>query len=272
MSDQAATLRSLALDLPQVERAHDDAPPLVVVSGARPGVGVTTIVANLGAVLADAGLRTVLVDAANDGQSLAKTADAVLPGKRTQPLCKTPSGALLLHHSEHAPATDGDSRRQARQLSAALQGVRHEADVFIVDAGSGVSAITRRLWRQSRHILLATTADDQAVMDSYAHIKLAENDANCDIRILVNQCENARTASRAVARIATACERFLNRTVKAAPALPPSSKSSSQFKVAPRVWDAPESPFGHAALWLGRSVIDALAAQNTETALELAAA
>jgi MinD-like ATPase involved in chromosome partitioning or flagellar assembly len=272
MSDQAATLRSLALDLPEVEDSHADAPPLVVVSGARPGVGVTTIVANLGAALADAGLRTVLVDAANNGQSLARTCDVVLPDKRNQPLVKAPSGALLIHQSEYAPASDGDSRRHARELATALQSVRHEADVFVVDAGSGVSAMTRRLWRQARLVLLATTPDDQAVMDSYAHIKLAGKDADCDIRILVNQCENARAASRAVSRIAAACDRFLHRAVKAAPALPPSSETGSQFKIAPRVWDAPESPFGHAALWLGRSVIDALAAQKAETACELAAA
>jgi hypothetical protein len=81
------------------------------------------------------------------------------------------------------------------------------------------------------------------------------------LRILVNCCDNPATARRVVERIATAGQRFLGQSVKAVPALPANTIRNGGERISPRVWDTPENPFGHAALWLGRSVIDILAAE-----------
>src|SRR5438128_1657505 len=69
--DQADRLRKLL-------RTADDTPretvaqlPMVVVSGARMGVGVTTVVMNLAAVLADRGERVLLVEAAENANMFA---------------------------------------------------------------------------------------------------------------------------------------------------------------------------------------------------------
>src|SRR3954451_13757223 len=72
--DQADKLRKLI-------RTADDSPrqviaplPMVCISGARTGVGATTVAVNLAAVLADRGERVLLVDADESANALADVA------------------------------------------------------------------------------------------------------------------------------------------------------------------------------------------------------
>jgi MinD-like ATPase involved in chromosome partitioning or flagellar assembly len=259
MLDQANKLRHLATDSPRFACENDDTPPLVVVTGARQGVGVTTIVANLGAALADTGLRTVLCNAVGDNTALAKAVAVVIPENPRTPLRAAPSGAFLL-----AREGDDDSnsfRRHGRYFMADMRSVRADADVVVVDAGSGLTPTNRRLWRRAHLILIVTTADDPAVMDCYAAIKLASGDPDCELRVLVNRCDSPTVASRVIERIATASERYLNRQVKAAPSLPAHTIPGRPGGTAPRIWDFPNTDYSHAMLWLGRAVIDSLANQ-----------
>src|SRR3954470_9681068 len=74
MSDQAEKLRRLTLGA-SVEPCAEPAPlPMVVVAGARNGVGATTVAVNLAAAIADRGERVLVVDAAESGNELADMA------------------------------------------------------------------------------------------------------------------------------------------------------------------------------------------------------
>src|SRR3954447_7962885 len=71
MSDQAEKLRRLS-KVASVEPCAEPAPlPMVVVAGARNGVGATTVAVNLAAAIADRGARVLVVDAAEDGNGVA---------------------------------------------------------------------------------------------------------------------------------------------------------------------------------------------------------
>src|SRR6476619_5510992 len=108
MPDQADQLRQLACDAPTPARGDWPRPPIVAVTGGKHGVGATTVTVNLGAALADAGLRVVIVDAALAQANLAQAAGIhkmsaddlsdVLSGKRAAvaALQPGPAGALLL--------------------------------------------------------------------------------------------------------------------------------------------------------------------------------
>jgi len=140
-----------------------------------------------------------------------------------------------------------------------------------VDAGHHVNACTRRLWRQAQLVLAITTTDDAAVMSCYAAIKQAvTEDRDAAVYVLVNRCERPKLAADVHRRLSEACRQFLGCPVTAAPSLPPHALAGETKPAVPRVWEAPDSPFGHAALWLGRFAIDVLAEHAPAAAVEAA--
>jgi flagellar biosynthesis protein FlhG len=261
MPDQADKLRQLACTAPPPIRDAPSTPPLIVVTGGKSGVGATTAAVNLAAALADAGLRTVLVDAARTHANLAQVAGVHLPETETASLQPGPAGSLLLTNGRAFDSDAGDSRRAQQHLLAEIQSLNADADIVVVDTGSGMTPWTRRFWRQAQMALVVTTTDDAAVMASYATIKLAAvDDSDADIRVLVNQCDKPALADEVLDRISAACQRFLGRPVAALPSLPRYSARFGNDTSLPRIWEAPDTCFGHAALWLGRAVIDVIAA------------
>jgi len=143
--------------------------------------------------------------------------------------------------------------------------LRGDVDLIVIDAGSGLTPWTRRYWLRSRLVLLVTTTDGPALMDSYAAIKLsAADEVAADVRLLVNQCDDERIAADAHRRLSGACQRFLARTVSSLPSLPRHAGSGNgDDRSVPRVWEAPSTPFGHATMWLGRAVSDLLSTTNS---------
>jgi MinD-like ATPase involved in chromosome partitioning or flagellar assembly len=279
MPDQAQKLRTLTSSAPPPASNELLRPPLVVIVGGRTGVGTTTVAINLAAALADADLRVIAMDAAAGDSNLIATAGVtpaeadlftdVLSGKRSlaSALEPGPAGALLLGNRSGNRGALDFSRRQQRRLLALLQSSAAETDCAIVDAGNGLTHATRRLWQRASAVLVVTTTEDDAIVDSYATIKRARAAGlACEPWLVVNQHDTTKQAERIHGRLSAACENFLGGPLRAAPALPrhrPSTPgSASSF---PRVWESPNTPFGHAVLWLGRSVAELLQSVSDET-------
>src|SRR3954470_21943271 len=225
--DQADRLRKLI-------RTADDSPrgvvtplPMVVVSGARAGVGATTIAVNLAAALADRGDRVLLVDADEHANTLAElasvtreleyTVDDVLAGKSTigDAIVAAPVGINVLanrglgRHERRRDAnsfttspqvktsrTNSDSSRAGLQrLLSGLDSLRDDVDVVVVDAGPGVTPWTQRFWLRAQLVVLVTTTDDAAIMEAYAAVKRSAGEGiRPSLQLLVNQAENDRVA------------------------------------------------------------------------------
>jgi flagellar biosynthesis protein FlhG len=271
MLDQAFKLRELIQSAVPSAPAVPTGLPMIAVAGGRTGVGATTVAANLAAVMADAGERVVLVDAARQHANMdqvvgvnprikfslndvvngrCSAADALVPG---------PAGTMLLPGV--GTGADADfSRRVQQQLLAELQTLEKVATLLVVDCGPGLTPWTRRFWLRSKLVMLVTTSDNSALLDSYTTIKQSERDSiSADVRVLANQCDSDTIAADVCRRLSTASERFLSRPVAALPALPWHDQSSGTAAGAvPRVWESPNSAFGHAMLWLGRAVCDVL--------------
>ena len=286
MSDQADKLRVLiqaATDVPADDGAHV---PMVVVAGARAGVGATTVAVNLAAALADRGERVLLVDAAEHENHLAKfsaieselensVAD-VMTGKCAVADAMA-SGALgmrvLASRSRRAGTADFSRQGQQRLLNA-LDGLGEGVDSIVVDAGHGLTSWTRRFWLRGRLVVLVSTREDSALLDAYAAMKHCSQEAiRPAVRLLVNQADSEAAVNEVQRRMNHACQRFLSLSIEALPSLPPGSYDAVAGARAPRVWEAPNTDFGRAVLWLGRAVGNLIAEDNERgrhTAVEVA--
>jgi MinD-like ATPase involved in chromosome partitioning or flagellar assembly len=281
MSDQASKLRELIESAePPVAMPVPAWPAMIAVTGARTGVGATTVAVNLAAVLADGGERVVLVDAAQQHANMTDVAGVCGRVKHALPdvvrgVCRAadaliagPAGTLLLPGG--SDENDANFSRHAQQrLLAALQSLEREGTLLVVDTGSGLTPWVRRFWVRAKLVLLVSTTQDASLLDTYSALKRCVRDSiTADVRVLANQCDSNAIALDVNRRISTACERFLNRTAATMPALPRQAEPDTPWRTGPppRVWDQPHTPFGHAMLWLGRAMSDALDAAQIEPA------
>jgi flagellar biosynthesis protein FlhG len=267
MADQAERLRALIETARPLARDENAALPMIAVSGARAGVGSTTVSLNLAAVLADRGERVLLVDGSQHRSDVIEaplvrrkvenSLGDVLAGKCSvrEAIVAGPAGIQMLVNSCDARTTPDFSRRAQQRLLEELQSLDGSIDLIVMDVGPGQSSWTQRLWQRAKLVLLVTTPDDATVLDAYAALKLGVSEArDVEIRLLVNQADSEMAAIDTQRRIQNSCQRFLSRSIPALPALPRHMRESLAAQAAPRVWEVPNSQFGHAALWLGRAV------------------
>jgi flagellar biosynthesis protein FlhG len=163
----------------------------------------------------------------------------------------------------NSPRCDYSRHAQHRLLSE-LQSLDELASVIVVDTGTGLSPWTQRFWTSARLAILVTTPDDQAVMDTYAAFKRCTADAvDAELRVLANQCEDDHVGPAVYSRLSIACERFLSRSLSTLPSLPVHHANARVGgSTAPRVWESPDTPFGHAVLWLAQAVSGSLPLAN----------
>lgn len=221
MVDQATELRRLVL------RAAGDTvadagpvPRLLVLSGGKGGVGVTTLAVNLAVMLSRQGARVVLVDADLYRADVAtlcgvdergNVAD-VLAARRDihEVLQPGPSGVQVLP-GLWAPGQPADYSETAQQrLLRQLRTLGRHADVVVLDVGNGGNEVVRRFWKAADDVLLVTTPDSMSVMDSYATIKrTATAEDGLTIRLIVNKAADQDVARDVNRRINVSCQRFL---------------------------------------------------------------
>lgn len=222
MHDQASQLRSLVLRANR-QAVADHAPPpqLLVVAGGKPGVGATTVAINLAVALSRNGCRTVLVDANLQNASAAKYLecpeapgiDDVLAARRDihEILQLAPGGMQLAAGARRCAGAPICTERSLGRLLKQIRSLGPHADVVVVDAGHTPSDLAARFWQAGDHVLLVTTADAAAVMDSYASIKTmtARLPGAPALELLVNRAATQAIAADVHHRIDQSCQRFL---------------------------------------------------------------
>lgn len=233
MSDQADQLRQLVRQTVQQHPALAPGVPLIVVSGGKGGVGVSTVATELVYALASLGKRAVLVDAnplqpdvaTRLGLDVRDGLAEVLDGSRSVVEALQPMGdSMQLLPGRWASETPPELGRVAlRRLIDQLRTLHAQADVVVLDAGSGMSPWVQQLWKAAQQILLVSTDESVAVMDSYAAVKLSPwGDVDGKLRLVVNRCEDAQVAREVGERFAATCRRFLG--IRVSPAIPVGSK------------------------------------------------
>lgn len=216
MSDQADHLRLLM-------HGASDAPGggarLLVVAGAKGGVGTTTIAFHLAAALTHAGQAVTLVDGDLGKASLATWCEVhggptiadVLSGRRRayEALRPGPAGARLLAGAwATGHLTDCDATAQQRLIEQLK--TLTDVDLVVIDAGCGQHRIMERFWRAADDVLLVVTPDDAAVMSAYGAIKaFCGRGRDTSTHAVMNQARRYDDARDAYQRLQNACRRFL---------------------------------------------------------------
>jgi flagellar biosynthesis protein FlhG len=266
-ADQADRLRRLVMD-----SAQSDAPagelPLVVLTGAKGGVGVTTVAVNLSIALADRGLNVALVDANLHQPDIATvcgiqekgTLQDALSGRRTiqEVLHRGPSGVQVVPGTWAPDDRHQTGRFDPQRLRGALRRLGAQADAIVVDAGSTPGPLAGACWRDARLAGVVTVPDTVSVMDAYATIKLhAVEVPSAGVHLLVNRGEGAVADDEVYQRIRRACERFLGLEVSGLPPIPDNLHLPQCLR--PIAVEQPASPVAQAFTSLAEHVAQLLA-------------
>ncbi|NQU26571.1 MAG: P-loop NTPase [Candidatus Nealsonbacteria bacterium] len=200
--------------------AHGVRPAIVVVTGGKGGIGTTTVAVNLAAAAAQAGTRTVLLDADLHGGDAAMlcglperyTLADVLAGRRTmaetlQPgPCRLQVLAGVWGYEQPLDNSDDAGRRLLEQLET----ISSQIDLAVLDAGNGCDGMLVRLARAAEAVLMVTTAQTPSVLGSYASIKaLVRHGVAGPLHVLANRTASAAVAGDVHARLAEAARRLL---------------------------------------------------------------
>jgi flagellar biosynthesis protein FlhG len=219
--DQATHLRRLVLRAVR-ESTTDAAPPsrLIVVSGAKHGVGATTLAVNLAVAMTEQGTRCVLVDAdlyqadIADCCGLTGRSDVtdVLSARQDihEVLHPGPAGVQVVpgRRSAVTPAEFGEAAQQ--RLLRQLSGLGRHAETVVVDTGSGAHEVARRFWAAADQIVLVAAPDAQSLLDAYADMKrTAAGRSELAIRLVVNRVANRQIGEEVYRRLDGSCRRFL---------------------------------------------------------------
>jgi flagellar biosynthesis protein FlhG len=267
MDDQAAELRQLIVPFPRTGTGPGAGPRTLIVSGGRSGVGATTVAFNLAAALAADALRVVLIDADVHRAGLAglcgltKSMDFgdVLAGRKSvhEALLRGPAGIQILAGSATAETRNSLSERSIQRLERQIRSLQPHADWVIIDTGHQATELTARLWSHAERVLLVTSPDAAAVMDSYALVKtlLSRQRLARPLALAVNRAEDVLAAADVHRRIDQSCRRFLGISLDLIGGIPAGAAAANAGReLAPVLLTDPDSMLADAVNRIARQI------------------
>ncbi len=231
MIDQAHRLRALVRESSENEAAPRTVTPRkLVVCGGKGGVGTTTLAVNLGVAIARQGVSTVLADVDMNRADVANLCGLevrecicdVLAGNRTihEVLHRGPAGIQVLPGSWSPRSVPDCSPPAQERLLRELDRLGRHAEVVVLDAGSGLNHVVKRYWKAADAVLLITTPESTAIMDTYAAIKVFASCLSASrVHVLVNRADKA-TCESVFERLQRACQHFLGIEIEHSGQLP----------------------------------------------------
>jgi MinD-like ATPase involved in chromosome partitioning or flagellar assembly len=252
MIDQASELRKLVLQSVRQQVAQTGpAPHLILVTAGREGVGATTLTVNLCVALAEHGARVVAVDADLHHSDMASlcglTQEQLLPpvARRDihEVLARGPAGIQIIPGLWPGREHEWSEAAQQRLLRQ-FQTLGRHADLIVVDAGSGTNRFLKRCCQVADDLLLVTTHDVAAVVETYAHIKtLVAQLGNPRLRLVVNRCDDEQTLQDVYRRLDQSCRRFLSQPLTSCASIPDDPAVGEAAAAAvPFLLGSPDSP------------------------------
>jgi flagellar biosynthesis protein FlhG len=202
-----------------------DGPRLLVVSGGKQGVGATTLAVNLAWALASDALRVVLVDAdfsrpgiaAQCGVSDSIGIGDVLAGRLSvhEAIQRGPAGLQVVAGLRPGQQRGNLPERISNRVLRQFRSLAPHADWVIIDCGHESHCLVAEFWSAAEQVLLVTSPDAVAVMDTYSLVKqlLSRHQPAGPLSLVVNQADNEAMAADVHRRIDQSCSRFLGITL-----------------------------------------------------------
>ncbi|UFS72400.1 AAA family ATPase [Geomonas sp. RF6] len=196
-------------------------PRIITVTSGNAGVGKSSVVINLAAVLAREGGRVLVVDADNActllGKRPAHNLYHVLGGERrpreivvqdAPGIDILPAGMGVQQYAALAPHDRG-------RVVAAMKEVSAGYDFFLIDTGAGISANVTSFAVHHQEILLVLTPELSSLTDAYALLKtLSARNGSMAFRIVVNKCKSVEEGDALFRKLTTITGRFLEVSVE----------------------------------------------------------
>jgi flagellar biosynthesis protein FlhG len=263
MTDQARTLRWLAAARgaetePVVPAAAPKRMRTLAVTSGKGGVGKSNVAVNVALEMAALGQRVSLLDAdlalANADVLLGLNPQYhlghVLQGQRTlrEVVIEVTERLWLIPGGSGVEELANLSRQQHTRLIADLQAFESEADCMIIDTAAGLAGNVTGVLRAADEVIIVTTPDPTALVDSYAVIKVVHQQAPTKpIWVVVNNVVGVGDAERIFAQLQMAATRFLDRRLKLLGTIPRDAELVEAVREqVPVVQYAPSTPASRA--------------------------
>lgn len=223
MLDQATRLREIAER--HCTRPKHDGPYVMTVASGKGGVGKSTVALNIAIRFAQAGRKTVLVDADDNlgnldvmlGLCPAMRLGSVIRGDRDlEEVMVTPMPNLaVLPGSSGDPAYPEMTLEDQTLLLNDVKDVNRNADFIVIDAAAGIGKRVLNYALHAHEVLLVTVPEPTAVMDAYALVKmLTAADEHLPVKLIVNAVHLPEEGEETALKLQKAVGHFLHRSIQ----------------------------------------------------------
>ncbi len=235
MTDQANTLRDLierrqSSEIEDVSESDHCMTHTIAVTSGKGGVGKSNIALNLAIALSEMDLSVCLLDANLGlgnidllcGLNGYWNFSHVVTGARTlkDVMLEGPKGIRVIPgFGDLEKLADFPSAVQ-KEIIGQLGDIEKTSDVLVIDTGTGVHNLTRRLVSAADFALLVTTTEPTSVADAYATIKSFSLNHESDFQVLVNQTESNQKARAVLERLQQTTRLFVRTGIESAGFIP----------------------------------------------------
>lgn len=214
MKDQAHTLRRIFDDVPS------KTPEVLSVTSGKGGVGKTSIVVNMGILLASRGKKVLVLDAdlglANVdvmlGMAPHRTIKHVLDGQCSidDIVIDGPAGVKIIPASSGIQELAELNPEQQIGLVNALDHFDGDFDYMIIDTGAGISRNVMYFNAASQRVIVVATAEPTSITDAYALIKVLRKHYGIKrFDLIVNNVTTKFEGDHVAEKLIMVCDRFL---------------------------------------------------------------
>jgi len=220
--DQAAALRSLAVQTPRRPRPESPGTEVIVVGSGKGGVGKSVLSVLFATALARNGRRVLLVDGCQNQGNLhillgvrpAGRLEDLLSGEAGVEQLPVPvsPGLWLLPADSGAESLYALSRVDQARLHHQLSSLYDEFEAVVVDGGPGIDNVVRVASMSATRLVVVTVPEPTALSDAYALIKIVNLQVPAlPVSVLVNRTLSGQEGLAAFERLSLAASRFLGR-------------------------------------------------------------
>lgn len=203
-----------------VARKQEKKSRVIAIGSGKGGVGKTTLSINLGLALSALGQRVIILDGdigmANVEVLLRLNTPLnltnVLKGECSlrDILTPGPGGIYLLPGSSGISSLTNLNPIQFNRIVTGFSDLESECDIFIIDTGAGISEIVLKFLEAADDLVLITTTEPHALMDTYGLTKaLAYRNQDLKPLLIINRCENEAEAYKCSQTFNKAASKFL---------------------------------------------------------------